>query len=299
MDLRQLRYFIALAEELHFGRAAQKLHISQPPLSLSIRQMEEEVGGRLFDRNNRSVTLTVAGAVLYQEARKLLQQAHDVEEVTKRAVRGLAGRIRVGFVGAMLFRGLMEGVRDLQAARPDIEISLHEMNTGEQILAIEREQIDVGFIHSGHLGPEIASCHMLNEPFVCCLPTSHPYASKGEISLMDLRDENFILFPRALSSHYYDRIVAMCITAGFSPHIRHEVRHWLTVVRMVEEGMGVALVPSAMRGSTFQQVKFLQLSDTEILSETLCIWHRRHASPVIENLIASVRRSMCSTAASR
>lgn len=238
------------------------------------------------------MTLNAAGSVLYQEACELLKHAGAVEEVATRAVKGLAGRIKVGFVGAMLFRGLIEGIKAFSNAAPDIEITLHEMNTEDQITAIERDQISVGFIHSGHLGPGIESCHMMSEPFLCCLPEGHRFAGGTSVTLAELRDEDFILFPRALSSHYYDRIVAMCITAGFSPRIHHEVRHWLTVVRMVGEGMGVALVPAAMAAATFKNVVFLAIPNNPIDSQTLSIWRRGQRSPSIAMLIAHVAQSM-------
>ncbi|MEH6246614.1 LysR family transcriptional regulator, partial [Salmonella enterica subsp. enterica serovar Mbandaka] len=144
MDLKQLRYFVAVAEELHFGRAAQRLFISQPALSFDIRKFEDQLGVQLLARTNKSVALTNAGQVLLDEARKLLQQAAEVERITQRSAHGLAGRLRVGFVNSMLYRGLPRAVQRFEADHPAVEIILREMNTGEQVQAIQRQQIDLG-----------------------------------------------------------------------------------------------------------------------------------------------------------
>ncbi|AIY43108.1 LysR-family transcriptional regulator [Collimonas arenae] len=288
MDLRQLRYFVTVAEELHFGRAAEKLHISQPPLSLSIQQLEKSLGIMLLIRSNKTVALTSAGVVLYNEARTLLKHAADMEDLATRVALGVEGRLKVGFVGAMLFRGLPEAINAFQAKNPRVDIVLREMNTTEQIEAVQREQIDIGFIHSGHLPDEIQSKKLLEEPFVCCLPAGHRYSKKTRISLRDLAEETFVLFPRSVSPHYHDRIVALCINAGFSPRIRHEVRHWLTIVGLVGQNMGIALVPSSMQKSSLKQVTYIPLTESKIQSESLCIWRNKEISPSLSLFIDSV-----------
>ncbi|WP_211462543.1 LysR substrate-binding domain-containing protein [Collimonas silvisoli] len=288
MDLRQLRYFVAVAEELHFGRAAEKLHISQPPLSLSIQQLEKNLGLLLLTRTNKTVALTSAGAVLYNEARTLLKHAADMEELATRVGQGIEGRLKVGFVGAMLFRGLPEAISAFQTDNPHVDVVLREMNTTEQIEAVRREQIDIGFIHSGHLPAEIQSRQLLEEPFVCCLPANHRYSKRSSIDLQDLADEPFVLFPRSVSPHYHDRIVALCINAGFSPHIRHEVRHWLTIVSLVGKNMGIALVPLSMQKSTLTHVVYIPLTESTIRSESLCIWRDKEISPSLKQFIEAV-----------
>jgi DNA-binding transcriptional LysR family regulator len=289
VDLRQLRYFVTVAEELHFGHAAEKLHMSQPPLSLSIQQLEKSFGVMLLLRSNKTVALTSAGAVLYSEARKLLKHAADMEDMAARVAMGIEGRLKVGFVGAMLFRGLPEAINAFQKDNPSVDIVLREMNTTEQIEAVRREQIDVGFIHTGHLPTGIQSKPLLEEPFVCCLPTSHRCAKMAKLDLRDLADETFVLFPRSVSPHYHDRIVALCINAGFSPRIRHEVRHWLTVVGLVGQNMGIALVPLSMQKAGFSQVVYRPLTDSTIKSETLCIWPDKESAPALGLFIDAVK----------
>jgi DNA-binding transcriptional LysR family regulator len=183
MDLKQLRYFVAVAEELHFGRAAQRLFISQPALSFDIRKFEERLGVQLLARTNKMVALTNAGQVLLDEARKLLQQAAEVERMTQRSAHGLAGRLRIGFVNSMLYRGLPRAVERFEADHPAVEIILREMNTSEQVHAIARMQIDLGCAYWGNFPAEVVSAPIFSEPFVCCLPAGHALAHRNDGSV--------------------------------------------------------------------------------------------------------------------
>ncbi|MBP6116449.1 MAG: LysR family transcriptional regulator [Neisseriaceae bacterium] len=287
MNLKQLRHFVAVAEELHFGRAAQKLHMSQPPLSLSIQQLEKTLGFSLLIRNNKSVTLTNAGAVFYQEAITLLRHAQEMKDVSARVAQGLIGRLRIGFVGSMLFRGLAQSVRAFERTRSGAELVLLEMNTTQQIDAIRREQIDIGFIHTSLLNDSahVTSRLLMTEPFICCLPKTHPLSSHARIAVADLAQEGLLLFPRALSPHYHDRITAICVNAGFSPYICHEVRNWLTIVEFVGQGLGIALVPESMQKADTDQVVYRPIDQTQIQSETHCIWHPHNDAPLLKHFL--------------
>ncbi|WP_296223427.1 LysR family transcriptional regulator [Ralstonia sp. UBA689] len=295
MDLKQLRYFVAVAEELHFGRAAQRLFISQPALSFDIRRFEEQLGVQLLARTNKSVTLTNAGQVLLDEARKLLQQAAEVERVTLRSAHGLAGRMRVGFVNSMLYRGLPRAIERFEADHPAVEIVLKEMNTGEQIQAIQRQQIDLGCAYWGSFPAEVVSAPIFSEPFVCCLPAGHTLARRKHLDLSALAQEPFILFPRTVSPHYHDLIIALCVDAGFSPVIRHEARLWQTVVTMVGFGMGVALVPKTLQHAGDVRVSFVPLAGGKKESPVLSLRRAGDTEPVtgrfLEYLEATARES--------
>ncbi|MDU9416480.1 LysR substrate-binding domain-containing protein [Pseudomonas sp. zfem005] len=246
MDLKQLRYFIAVAEELHFGRAAARLFISQPALSFDIKKLEEQLGVQLLVRTNKSVKLTAAGQVLLDEARSLLQQAEQARRLTLRSAQGALGRLRVGFVSSMLYRGLPAAVRRFEEAHPGMEVVLQEMNSAEQALALQRGQIDIGFVHRGPLPAGLRAEPLLAEPFLCCLPPGHRLAGAAKLDLGELCEEPFILFPRPAAPHYHDLIIACCVAAGFSPQIRHEARLWQTIAAMVGQGMGVALLPESL-----------------------------------------------------
>ncbi|MGF7135124.1 DNA-binding transcriptional LysR family regulator [Paraburkholderia sp. EB58] len=282
MDLKQLRYFVAVAEELHFGRAAKRLFISQPALSFDIRKFEDELGVQLLARTNKTVALTNAGQVLLDEARRLLLQASEAERITVRSAHGLAGRLRIGFVNSMLYRGLPDAVKRFETDHPSVEIVLKEMNTSEQVHAIQRMQIDMGCAHWGNFPADVVSTPVFSEPFLCCLPANHPLARRKKIDLRALAQEPFILFPRTVSPHYHDLIIAQCVGAGFSPLIRHEARLWQTVVTMVEFGMGVALVPYTLRQVHDERVCYRPLQGNTLESEVLLLRRAGEAEPVAE-----------------
>lgn len=282
MELKQLRYFVAVAEELHFGRAARRLFISQPALSFDIRKFEEQLGVQLLERTNKAVALTNAGNVLLEEARRLLEQAEEVRRIAARSAHGLAGRLRIGFVNSMLYRGLPDAVRRFEADHPAVEVVLREMNTAEQVQALQRLQIDLGFAHWGRFPAEVESEVLFSEPFLCCLPEGHRFARKRRIELAALAREPFILFPRTVSPHYHDQIIATCVEAGFSPQIRHEARLWQTVVTMVEFGMGVALVPAALGRDDGGRVVFRPLTSNPYESQVLKLLRGGEVDPLAQ-----------------
>jgi DNA-binding transcriptional LysR family regulator len=259
MELRQLRYFVATAHELHFGRAAEKLHISQPALSFDIRKFEDQMGVKLFIRSNKQVMLTSAGQLLLDRAKHLLHEADETEQLMRQSVFGITGRLYVGFVNAMLLRGLPDAVARFTTQNPQVEIILREMNTEEQVRAVANHQIDLGCAHATRYPNEVISEPLLSEPFVCCLPKNHPLASDRRIDLYKLENAPFVCFSRDVSPHYHDYIVALCVGAGFSPWIRHEARLWHTVVTMVGHDMGVALVPGSLRADLSSGARFLPL----------------------------------------
>jgi len=292
MELRQLRYFVAVAEELHFGRAATRLFISQPALSFDIRKFEDALGVQLFSRTNKTVALTNAGEVLLGEARRLLLQADEAERLTVRSASGLAGRLRIGFVHSMLYRGLPDAVRRFEADYPGVEVVLSEMNTHAQVQAIQRGQIDLGYAHWGHFPPEVESVLVYAEPFVCCLPAAHPLARRRQVALATLATEPFILFPRDAAPHYHDLIIAQCVNAGFSPLIRHEARLWQTILSMIEFGMGIALVPRVPETVELNRLVFLPLKDASLESRTLALKRSGTAEPVALRFAGYVRTSI-------
>lgn len=287
MELRHLRYFTVLAEELHFGRAALRLSISQPPLSVAIRQLETSVGARLFERNSKQVRLTAAGLALQASARRLLAQAEEAALEARNVASGLAGRLRVGFVGAMLYRGLPQALRDFQARHPAVVVTLSELNSGEQVSELMHDRLDIGFLHTSRLPADLESRLLLTEPFVCCLPAAHPLASRRKVPLVALKDEALVMFARNSSPDYYERILSICADAGFRPELRHEARHWLAVVSLVSQGLGVALVPEAMRRCALQGAVFRPLDRVTARSESYGVWRRKSVNVLAELLLKS------------
>ena len=284
MELRHLRHFVVLAEELHFGRAAQRLSISQPPLSFSIRRLEEDLGVRLFERSSRQVRLTAAGAAFLVESRRILGQAEDARALVGRIAAGLSGRLQLGFVASMLYRGLPELLARFQREHPGIEVALRELNSGEQVEALRAGRLDAGFIHAPTMPAGLDGIAWLTEPFVCCLPQGHPQAKRRRADLAALAGEPLVLFAREASPEYHDRIVSLCADSGFTPQRRHEVRHWLTVLGFVAAGMGVALVPASLARTGMAGVRFVALGNQRVQSVTRMVWAPQRATPALRSL---------------
>lgn len=285
MEFRHLRYFLAVAEELHFGRAAQRLHISQPPLSLNIRQLEEELGVRLFERNSREVRLTAAGQAFEPQARKLLDQAIQAAQRAREAEMGVIGHLRIGFVGTSLLRGLPQAVRHFQRQYPRVRLSMRELNSSEQFPELAMGHLDLGFVHSARLPPELDRRLYRSESLMCCLPINHPQATRRLVDLRRLRDETFVSFARHVSPDYYERIHALCTDAGFKPEVVHEARQWMSVLLMVSQGMGVALVPEVMRNAGIEGVVLRPVAGATALSQTYCVWRRDTDIPALKGFL--------------
>ncbi len=276
MEFRHLRYFLVLAEELHFGRAARRLNISQPPLSFNIKQLEASLGVELFTRNSHGVRLTPAGEAFRKSAQRVLAEAGAAALQVREVAAGVTSRVRIGFVGSMLFRGMPERLGEFQAAHPQVQVELAELNSAEQLEALARGVIDLGFVHTDRIAGDLQHALYMSEPFVCCLPAGHA-AAQGEVLAPSLlKGVPLVLFSRGASPDYYERVVALCNLIGWDPLVRHEVRHWLSVVALVRKGMGVALVPRALMDSGVAAVVFRALPESPVRSEVHLVWRDRH-----------------------
>lgn len=276
MEFRHLRYFLVLAEELHFGRAARRLNISQPPLSFNIKQLEASLGVELFSRNSHGVRLTPAGEAFRQSAQRVLAEAGAAALQVREVAAGVTSRVRIGFVGSMLFRGMPERLGEFQAAHPQVQVELTELNSAEQLEALARGAIDLGFVHTDRIAGDLQHALYMSEPFVCCLPAGHAAAQGEELAPSLLKGVPLVLFSRGASPDYYERVVALCNLIGWDPLVRHEVRHWLSVVALVRKGMGVALVPRALMDSGVADVVFMALPESPVRSEVHLVWRERH-----------------------
>src|SRR5512133_18369 len=246
MELRHLRYFVAVAEELHFGRAAARLHIAQPPLSRQIRDLEREVGTPLFERVARGVELTAAGRAFLPEARLTLAQAERAPRTAERAARGEIGRLRVGFVEAATYSGILPEVLGFfRMHLPNIGLSLFEMDVLQQAEAFHDGRIDLGILHSTPPDAErwLRTQAVYADPLVAAVPDTHRVADRRRIALDELAADQFVLFPRQTAPVLYDDVIASCRRAGFSPRVAQEAAGWHTIVGLVGAGVGVALVP--------------------------------------------------------
>ena len=291
MDLRHLRYFSVLAEELHFGRAAKRLHITQPPLSVNIRQLEASLGVRLLERNSHGVKLTPAGEAFRRSAQRVLDEAADAARRARDVAAGVTSRVRIGFVGSMLFRGLPEKLSTFRAAHPDVQVELVELNSAEQLQAFGRDLIDLGFVHTGQAPAELRRALYMSEPFVCCLPATHPASRMRRLDPARVAGEPLVLFSRGASPDYYERVLTLSKKLGIDPMVRHEVRHWLSVVALVSRGMGIALVPRALADCGVGGVRFVPVADSAIRSEVFMLWNERRMPAVLPALAAHLLES--------
>lgn len=289
MEFRHLRYFLALAEELHFGRAARRLSISQPPLSLNIQQLEASVGARLFIRNSKSVQLTAAGQAFVPAARALLDQAAQAAGHVRDVGQGMAGSLAIGFSGTMLYSGLPRILERFQAEHPLLRLTLKELSSSEQLVELAHDRLDLGFVHTTRVPPELSQILVSSQAFICCLPAGHALARKRSVSLQQLQGEPFAVVSRAVSPDYHDRILAICTEAGFYPEIRYELRHWLSVVSLVSQGMGVALVPAALRQSAMAGAAFVPLDAATTPYETHCLWKTARDHQALAAFVKAVR----------
>ncbi|WP_448252696.1 LysR family transcriptional regulator [Ottowia oryzae] len=292
MELRHLRCFLAVADELHFGRAAERLAMSQPPLTVAIQQLESEVGAALLLRNSRGVRLTAAGAALVPRAQALLASASQAIGEAREAAHGLSGNLVIGFAGTMLYRGLPQMLRDFRAEHPRIKLSLREMNSGEQVIELQHDRLDAAFVHTSRVPAGMHQILVASQTFVACLPDHHALAGARSVKPSQLAGEPLALVARAVSPDYHERTLAMCSAAGFDPVSVHELRHWLSVVSMVAEGLAVALVPAALQQCGMAGVRYVPLSQKEAALpryETRCLWSAARDQPALGLFLDAVR----------
>ena len=292
MELRHLRYFLTLADELHFGRAAQRLAISQPPLSVAIQQLEAEVGAPLFLRNSRGVQLTAAGQALVPAAQAAIDGAAQALHAARDAASGQVGRLSIGFAGTMLYRGLPQMLRRFQAEHARLQLTLRELSSSEQIVELQHARLDAGFAHVSHAPAGLAAQLVSSQPFVACVPAVHALARKRTLPLDALAPEPLALVSRSVSPDYHARIVAACQAAGFTPQPLHEMQHWLSVVSLVSQGLAVALVPAALQQAQLAGAAFVPVKDphgTLPRYETRCLWNPARDLPALGLFLAAVR----------
>ena len=290
MELRHLRYFIAVAEELHFGRAAKRLNISQPPLSQQIMQLEEEIGVQLFNRTKRRVEITPAGMVFLAEACRIITMSDDAVRRTIRADKGEIGRLAVGYIGSANYSLLPQVVREFRKRFQDVDLSLAELNTSNQIEALRDGRIHVGFLRppQGIENEGLSIEPVFREPLMAAMPRNHHIKGKTPIPLSVLAKESFIMIPRQRGPGYFDYIIALCQQEGFSPRIVLEASQFHTIIGLVAAEIGIAIVPASMQSSRFKGVVFRAIEGG---AETILnmAWVTNNQSLVLHNFIGVTR----------
>jgi DNA-binding transcriptional LysR family regulator len=285
MELRHLRYFSTVATELHFGRAAEKLHIAQPPLSKQIQDLEAELGFELFNRTKRSITLTPAGQAFLVGVSQIFQQLDRSIDIGRKTSRGELGQISIGFVGSATYNILPVMLQKFHDQYPQVQIELHELTTDRQLIWLHEGRIDLGLIRPPIVNQDLTSEIVFEEPLVVALPATHHLAALDTIDLVLLTTEPFILFPRQLAPGLYDPIIAICNTAGFNPVVVQECIQIQTIISLVSAKMGISIVPASTQDIQRQGVVYKPIQDATPPAALAIVWRTNDRSPTVARLL--------------
>lgn len=292
MELRQLRYFLAVAQELHFGRAAERAHIAQSPLSRQIKQLEDALGVTLFRRTKHRVELTGAGHALIPEAKAILAATEQARRSVVRAEAGMVGQLRIGYTNTAIYTALPKILVEYRRQYPGVELVLRDgILTPTQLQSLRDKQLDLGFLRPPVEGAEIGLLPIARERLIVALPDNHPLAGRTRIDMKDLAAEHFIVFSRTLYSALSNLILRMCQDAGFQPRIAQEVGDIPTMIMLVSYGMGVSLVPSSSRNMRVKGVVFRNIAGGGPQLEIALAWNQGIASPIRDGFV-NVARSV-------
>jgi DNA-binding transcriptional LysR family regulator len=293
MELRHLRYFIAVAEELHFGRAAEVLGISQPPLSQQIQALEHELGARLFERTNRRVELSEAGRLFLDEARLVLTQVDKAADVARRAQLGEIGELKIGFTASAPFTSsIPQAIFAFRQAFPSVHLALQEMSSKEVAERLEEQSMQVGIMRPLPLPDSLIAVELLREPLVAIFRADHPLAQGSEngLHLSALADEPFVFFPRTYGSGLYAQLLDLARVAGFSPLITQEAGEAMTIIGLVAAGLGVTVLPASYRRMRVDGVVYRTLLDPDATSAVWLVQRKDQKSPMAKAFIELVTR---------
>lgn len=291
LELRHLRYFMAVAEELHFKKAADRLYISQPGLSRQIKNLEDRLGVVLFERNNRKVALTTAGTFLKTKLSKQFSAFNEVLQQTKLIHDGLLGELKLGYVGSAMqdiIPTLMVGFRQQY---PEVLFGLKEMENTAQITALLNREIDIGFVRLSQVPKALTAFPIRKEPFCLVLPKDHPLDHANFTSLAQLKDESFILFDRTYSPSYYAQIMGIFEDSGFVPSVSHNTIHATSIYRLVEHHFGVSIVPKSLQSFDLKGVKFIELTNIPQRTTLSVVWNEKNNHPILHNFLGQLKHN--------
>lgn len=289
MELRHLRYFVAVAEELHFGRAARRLNLAQPPLSQQIMSLEEELGVKLFVRTSRRVELTMEGRVFVDHARRVLAQAREAVETVKSAGRGESGNLAIGYVTSAVYMLVPAILKEFHRERPAVELRCFEMSAARQIQALKQREIDVGVLRTSLIDPALTLVKLLREPLVLALPIGHPLAKRQRLRLRAFAQEAFVVVPQIHSPAFFNAVIESCRRSGFAPHITQEATEGHTILALVAAGLGVALVPATLKAWKRPGVVFRDLPGQTAEIDLLLASRRDDRSLLVSRFIEIAR----------
>ena len=289
MELRQLRYFLAVAEEMNFSRAAERLQIAQPPLSRQIHQLEMELGVELFYRTKRQIQLTETGRVFLEEARQILERVDQGLVTVERANRGEIGQLVVGFEGSSTYDVIPVSLKVYRERFPNVDLAVYAMTTEEQFQALLDGRIQVGFMVSPLKNKHLTLDPILREPLVLALPESHPLATQSQVRVRDLEGESFIMFHRHRGCGLYDNAIAVCRQAGFSPRVIQEADEMQVILGFVAAELGIALLSASVQQFQRPGVTYRALLPATPEVVLTLAWQHTNQSPVLQAFIQVVR----------
>lgn len=289
-ELRQLRYFVAVAEEMHFTRAAKRLNIAQPPLTQQIKQLEHLLGVALLVRTTRHVELTAAGQIFLAAARRTLAEAARAAEAARRAARGEVETLRIAFTDAGMFAVLPAALAAFRTRYPAVHLDLRESDSPVDLAeGVAAGSLDVALMRGPFIDARLHVEPLLEEPFYVALPASHPLASRARVPLRALWGAPMILFPRRASPAYHDRLVAICRAAGFAPTVGYEVERYTTILGLIASGIGVALVPRGNRNLSREGVVYRPLAGTTARAAVVAAWRGDGSLGTLGSFLAIAR----------
>lgn len=292
VELRHLRYFAILAEELHFGRAATRLGMAQPPLSQQIQRLEAALGTRLLERTSRKVQLTDAGRAFLVEAQRVLAGLEVAVEAARRAGRGESGELRVAFAATVMFLALPAIIREFRTRFPRVHLDLREMPTGPQLSALRDGDIDIGFVREPRPDPSLEIVTVMREPLRIAVNRSHPLAARPTLAVRDLAEEPFVLFPADLAPGLHAQVMALCRSAGFTPTVVEESRELYTSVSLVEAGVGVSILPASVEKLGWRGVRYRPIPSPGAETRIAAAWRKDRERPVVEAFMGVVREAV-------
>lgn len=296
MELRHLRYFVAVAEELHFSRAAERLHIGQPPLSQAIQALEADIGAQLFERSKRWVRLTEAGKLFLADARRILALSEQAADTARRAERGEAGELRMGFTFSIPFSPLFAAVINRYRQQfPAVSLTLHEMATQPQLDAISQRTMDIGFIRPPAGGEaSIATgtfkvTRLLKDRLVLVIPRGHTLATRRKVAIKELAQEDFVLYPQSAGTGIVPQIVGLCRDAGFTPRVVQEAGESSTIIGLVAAGCGISILPASFERIQLEGVCYVPITDAAATTALLLVQRQGERAPLVDAFVKLAR----------
>jgi DNA-binding transcriptional LysR family regulator len=292
VELRHLRYFVAVAEELNFTRAAERLHMAQPPLSTQIRLLEEELGAQLFERDQRRVFLTQPGRQMLVHARAILAAAEHAKSAARSAAVGETGQLHLGYTASAMFTEVLPAaLRRFQKARPQIQVHVHEMASQDQLYAVHNRTLDVAILRrpdaATPAGVRIEEWY--RAPLIAAIPKIHPLAKKDAVKVADLEDQPLIVFPRESGIGLHWKVVELCVKAGFRPRIAREAKDYSIMIGLVSAGIGIAIVPSDVQCIKLDGVAFRRMLGKDIHSALQICYRPGNRDEHLASLLAELR----------